>query len=75
MPHISRSYGTDYLDLSRRAAYVGKIFWPTRCYVSPITCWLMGRHIANWAATQRLTRRAIRLLEGQGYRVTLQPAA
>jgi hypothetical protein len=26
MPHISRSYGTDYLDLSRRAAYVGKIF-------------------------------------------------
>ena len=25
--------------------------------------------------TQRLTRRAIRLLEGQGYRVTLEPAA
>jgi hypothetical protein len=25
--------------------------------------------------TQRLTRRAIRLLEGQGYRVTLDPAA
>jgi len=25
--------------------------------------------------SQRLTRRAIRLLEGQGYRVTLEPAA
>ncbi len=37
-----------------------------------------GRHIKNTAETTmtvRLTRRAIRLLEGQGYRVTLEPAA
>jgi transposase len=53
-----------------------------------MTAFPTAAQLASWAAlcpgnnesagkhhTQRLTRRAIRLLEGQGYRVTLEPAA
>jgi len=35
----------------------------------------LGADYSDRRHTQRLTRRAIRLLEGQGYRVTLEPAA
>jgi transposase len=35
----------------------------------------LGGDYSDRHRTQRLTRRAIRLLEGQGYRVTLEPAA
>ena len=35
----------------------------------------LGGDYCDRRNTQRLTRRAIRLLEGQGYRVTIEPAA